>query len=110
MADVIKLVQGDEKPSILLTLTNDVDSLPIDLSASTTVVRIKFREAGTTALLSTITCTKIGTGATGEVTFNFAGGILDVDPGAYEGEIIVDYNSDVQTLYDVLRFRVRENF
>ena len=110
MADVIKLVQGDEKPTVLLTLTNDVDNLPLDLTASTTNVKLKFREAGTTTLLSTISTTKIGTGSGGQVTFNFAGGILDIEPGAYEGEIIVDYNSEVQTLYDVLRFRVRENF
>ncbi len=55
--DVIRLVEGDERPVIVLTLTDDNTGSPIDLSLSTTVVTIKFREAGTTTLLSTIsTC------------------------------------------------------
>jgi len=110
MADVIKLVQGDVKPTILLTLTNDIDNIPLNLALLSTAVRIKFREAGTTTLLSTINCTKVNSGLHGEVSFDFAGGVLDVDPGAYEGEIIVDYNGSTETLYDTIRFRVRENF
>ena len=46
----------------------------------------------------------------GKVQFNFANGVLDVDPGEYEGEIVVDQNGSLQTVYDVLRFRVRSNF
>jgi hypothetical protein len=109
-ADVIRLVEGDEKPVIVVTLTDDQTGSPIDLSLSTTVVTIKFREAGTTTLLSTITCTKISGGTTGQVQFNFTGGVLDVDPGMYEGEIVINFNGEVQTVYDTLRFTVRENF
>ena len=110
MADVIKLVKGDEKPVIILTLTDDVTAAAIDLSAGTTVVTVKFRARGSTTLLSTISTTKVSGGTTGKVQFDFSGGILDVAAGAYEGEIIVNYNSSIQTVYDTLRFRVRENF
>lgn len=108
--DVIRLVKGDERPVIVLTLTDDNTGSPIDLSLSTTTVQVKFREAGTTNLLSTISCSKLSGGTTGQVQFNFAGGVLDVDPGMYEGEIVISFNGDIQTVYDTLRFTVRENF
>lgn len=108
--DVIRLVEGDERPVIVLTLTDDNTGSPIDLSLGTTVVTIKFREAGTTTLLSTISTSKLSGGTTGQVQFDFTGGVLNVDPGMYEGEIVIDFNGQVQTVYDTLRFTVRENF
>jgi hypothetical protein len=108
--DVIRLVEGDERPVIVLTLTDDNTGSPIDLSLSTTVVTIKFREAGTTTLLSTISTSKLSSGTTGQVQFDFTGGVLNVDPGMYEGEIVINFNGQVQTVYDTLRFTVRENF
>ena len=110
MADVIKLVQGDAKPTILLTLTNDIDKQVLDLSNNSTAVYVKFREAGSETLLTTITCSKVNSGTGGQVSFDFAGGVLDVEPGAYEGEIVIDILGDTETLYDIIRFRVRENF
>ena len=108
--DVIRLVEGDEKPVIVLTLTDDLTGSPIDLSLGTTVVTIKFRESGTTTLLSTIATSKLSGGTTGQVQFNFTGGVLNVDPGMYEGEIVINFNGEVQTVYDTLRFTVRESF
>jgi hypothetical protein len=108
--DVIRLVKGDERPVIVLTLTDDVTGSPIDLSLANTLVTVKFRAAGTTTLLSTITCSKLSGGTTGQVQFDFLGGVLDVDPGMYEGEVVITFGVDVQTVYDTLRFTVRENF
>lgn len=108
--DVIRLVKGDERPVIVLTLTDDITNSPIDLSLSTTTIQVKFRKAGTTTLLSTINCSKLSGGTTGQVQFNFSGGVLDVDAGMYEGEIVISFNGDIQTVYDTLRFTVRENF
>jgi len=107
MAETIKVVQGDELPQIVLTLTDDTANSVLDLSLSTTSVSIKFRKKGSTTTLSTITTTKSTNGSDGKVTFNFAGGILNVDPGEYEGEIVINYNGSLQTVYDLLRFRVR---
>jgi hypothetical protein len=108
--DVIRLVQGDEKPLVIVTLTDDITNTPLDLSASTTTVQVKFRAQGGTTLLSTINCVKVNGGAAGQVQFDFTGGVLDVEPGAYEGEIVVSYNGDLQTVYETIRFRVRDNF
>jgi hypothetical protein len=108
--DVIRLVEGDEKPLIVLTLTDDITGTPINLSSASTSVSVKFRKAGTTTLLSTISCTKLSNGTTGQVQFGFSGGVLDVDAGAYEGEVIVNDNGTIQTVYETLRFTVRANF
>ena len=108
--DVIRLVEGDEKPLIVLTLTDDITGTPIDLSQATTTISVKFRKAGTTTLFSTISCSKLSGGTTGQVQFGFSGGVLDVDAGAYEGEVVVDYDGTVQTVYETLRFTVRANF
>ena len=109
MSDVIRLVQNDSRPEINLTLTDENTNLPIDLSAGTTTVVVKFRAAGSSTLLSTITCTKTDA-VNGKVSFNFTGGVLDVDPGQYEGEIEISYDGDTHTVFDLLRFRVRGEF
>ena len=42
--------------------------------------------------------------------FDFQGNVLNVNPGMYEGEIVVNYNGLLQTVFDTLRFTVRANF
>jgi len=108
--DVIRLVAGDEKPVVILTLTDDITGGVIDLSNSTTTISVKFRAAGTTTVLSTITFTKLRGGTTGQVQFDFNGDVLDVDAGQYEGENQISFNGQIQTVFDVLRFVVRDNF
>ncbi|NBP80056.1 hypothetical protein EBU58_04935 [bacterium] len=106
----IKLVQGDSLPYIKLTLTDPATGLPINVADADVVVRVYFRAAGSATVLSTITCEKVDGGATGIVRFNFANGELDVEPGAYEGEVELDFEGQVQTVYDVLKFNVRSQF
>ena len=108
MADIIKLVKGDELPQITLTLTDDISGSAVDLSVSTTSVSIKFKLKGSSTVLSTISTSKLTDGSDGKVYFDFSGGVLDVDPGEYEGEIVIDYNGSTQTVYDTLNFRVRD--
>lgn len=107
MSDVIRLVAGDDYPIIRLTLTDDVTGAAIDLSDGTTSVSVKFRVTGSTTILSTISCAKVSGGSTGIVQFDFTGDVLDVDPGSYEGDIVIDFDGSLQTVYDTLRFRVR---
>lgn len=107
MSDKIKLVQGDNRPYIRLTL-KDADGAAINLSGAT--VSVYFRAAGTTTVLATLACTLVSGGTTGQVTFNFPGTTLNVDPGLYEGEVTIDFGGEVQTVYDVLKFQVRQQF
>ena len=110
MADVIRLVKGNTKPDIIVTLTDDGTGDPIDLSLGSTSVSLKFRKQNTTTVLSTISCGKVSGGSTGKVQFDFAGGVLNVDPGMYEGEVTINFNGSLQTVYDLISFRVRDNF
>jgi len=107
MSRTIKLVRGDNRPYIRLSLT-DVDSEPVDLTAAT--VRVYFRAVGTTTVLSTLVCSIVGDPTGGVVVFNFPGSTLDVAPGLYEGEVEIDFGGEIQTIYDVLRFNVRDEF
>lgn len=108
MAEKIKLVQGDTRPQLQLTLTNEVDDAPIDLTDAAVVMR--FRQAGTTVVLDTLTGF-VTQPLLGKLVFLWNIGTLDVEPGDYEGEIEIAFPSlEVQTVFELLKFRVREDF
>lgn len=109
MAEKIKLVQGDTRPQLKITLTDESTGLPIDITGAT--CRLKFRAIGSTDLLDTLTGIVIN-GPAGEVVFNWSANTLNVDAGDYEGEIEVLFanNFGIQTVYDVLKFKIREDF
>ncbi len=111
MADTIRLVKGDAKPVVILTLTDESTDSPLDVSPSGTTVSVRFRKANTDTLLSTINCTNVTNGTDGKVQFDFSGGVLDnVDAGQYEGEVVVTTSgAGTQTVYELLSFRVRDN-
>lgn len=107
MSEKIKLVQGDNRPYIKLTLKNPDDTV-VDVSSATVVV--KFRAAGSTTTLTTITCSKPNNGTDGVVIFNFPGTTLSVPAGSYEGEVEINFGNEVATVYDILKFSVRAQF
>jgi hypothetical protein len=108
MSGKIKLVQGDTRPYIRLTL-KDADSAVINVSSA--VVKIKFRATGTNTTLFTITALKPNGGSDGVVVFGFPPGALNIEPGPYEGEIEIDFgDGEVQTVYDTLKFTIRAQF
>jgi len=106
MAERIKLVRNDNRPYITLTLTDPSTGSAINLTNTTVVVY--FRAAGSTTVLSTLTCT-LTDPTNGVCRFNFPGSALDVDAGAYEGEVEITFaGGDKQTVYEFLKFTVRE--
>lgn len=108
MADRIKLVQGDTLPYINIELIKS-DGTILDISDPTVSVDILFRAAGDTTTLSTIPTIKVGGGTTGQVRFNFDNGVLNVEQGSYEGEVVVNFGGgETQTIYDLLKFYVRQ--
>ncbi len=122
----LKLVQGDTRPQVKTVVKDDETGLPLDVSAAT--VRMLFRQAGNTLIQATLTGTLLtglenadGTintsapydvpGVGGRVVFPWVAGDLDCDPGDYEGEIKVTFaDSTTQSVYEPLKFRVREKF
>lgn len=110
MAEKIKLVQGDTRPAIVCTITDDTTGAPINITGCT--VRLKFRAAGATVLTATITGS-VTNGPSGQVVFFPASdpAMLQGAPGDYEGEIEITFvDTTVQTVYDLLKFKVREDF
>jgi hypothetical protein len=106
----VDLVAGDNLPFIGLQLTDAATGDPIDLSPTGTAAVVQFRHlngAGSPPL-ATINCSYVTDGTDGKITFNFPGDTLDVAPGQYEGQIVITFGSgNVQTVFDLLRFRVR---
>jgi hypothetical protein len=104
----IDLVAGDSLPSIALTLTNQTNGQPIDVSGATTV-NVLFRQAGT-ANGTPVPCTTVSGGADGRIQFALPSTVTSVTPGTYEGSIVIQFNNSQvgqQTVYDVLKFRIR---
>jgi len=109
MAEKIKLVQGDTRPQVKVTLTDDITGLPVEITGAT--CRLKFRAVGSSTLIDTLTGTILD-GVNGIVAFAWNQNTLSVDPGDYEGEIEVTFPSGqgVQTAYQLLKFSVRAQF
>lgn len=126
MADKILLVQGDTKPVIVIGLNDETSGDPIDVS--TAVTRLKFRAVGGTDVLATLIGVNIagkdnadGTvdysstwdvaGSGGRVQFPWNFGDLNQPAGDYEGEIEITFaDTSIQTVYDILKFKIREDF
>lgn len=110
MAEKIRLVQGDTRPTLVCTITDDVTGGPIGLQDAT--VKMKFRQAGTTTIRSTLTGA-VTNAAQGQVLFFWSDDptALNGEPGDYEGEIEITFaDGAVQTVYDLLKFKLREDF
>lgn len=109
MAEKIKLVQGDRnRPQIKAIVTDENTGAVIDLTGATAL--LKFRAVGATTLQASITG-YITAPLLGEVVFLMSQQALAGEPGDYEGEIEITYaNGDIQTVYDLLKFKVREDF
>jgi hypothetical protein len=110
MAEKIRLVQGDTRPNLVTTLTDSTNGSAINITGAT--VRLKFRAVGATTLKSTLTGT-VADGANGLVVFDWSDDptSLDGDPGDYEGEIEITFaDTTVQTVYDLLKFKLRQDF
>ena len=110
MAEKIKLVQGDvNRPQVQATITDENTGNIVDITGAT--VLLKFRKVGATALQDTITGT-VTDGAAGLVVFQMSELSMAGEAGDYEGEIQVTFASGggVQTVYDLLKFKMRQDF
>jgi len=108
MNEKIKLVANDTRPQLRLTLSDETTSQPIDLTGS--AVRLYFRQVGTETILDTLSGV-VTNPLGGEVIFMWKSGTLAVPAGDYEGEVeITDPLGGTQTMYELLKFKVREDF
>lgn len=103
---VTYLVQNDDKPDLIFTVTDSAGSA-VNLTSSS--VDFHFRELGSSALKNTghTTCT-ITDAANGICKYEWATGDLDTI-GIFEGELQVTYpTTKVQTVYTKFDFEIRE--
>jgi hypothetical protein len=110
MSEKIRLVRNDTRPAIVCTITDDTTGAAIDITLAT--VRLKFRAAGAETLTATVTGA-VTDGAAGEVAFYPASApeMLAGAAGDYEGEIEITFaDSQIQTVYDLLKFKIRQDF
>jgi|TARA_R100001530_G_scaffold88927_1_gene61925 hypothetical protein len=121
--ETINLVAGDTKPEINLTLKDSntaATGLTLDPDDSDTwaviditdpTVKVKFRLLGASTILDTMTCVKVAPYTDGACYMPWGATTLDVAAGTYEGEIELTYVSGaILTLYDRLKFKVRDDF
>lgn len=110
MAEKIRLVQGDTKPNLVVTLTDSISGAAINITGAT--VRLKFRPLGSETIRTTIVGSIVD-GANGIVVFQWVSEptSLTGDPGPYEGEIEITFDDGtVQTVYDLVKFQLRQEF
>lgn len=110
MTDKIKLVKDDTRPALVCNITDSTTGAAIVLTGAT--VRLYFRAIGATTLQATV-IGSITNGPNGQVTFYPASApaMLQGAAGDYEGEIEITFSdSTVQTVYDVLKFKLRDDF
>jgi hypothetical protein len=120
-SETIYLVQGDTLPQLKLIIRDqntaasgatldpedEATWAKVDLTSST--VRMKVREIGSTTIKDTIVGV-LTDPENGEVVFNFDADTLDTS-GIFEAE--VEYESSdgsIQTVYDLIKLQVREQF
>jgi hypothetical protein len=110
MTDKIKLVTNDTRPALVCNITDSTTGAVVVLTGAT--VRLYFRALGSDTLQATVTGS-VTNGATGQVTFYPASApaMLQGAAGDYEGEIEITFSDgQIQTVYDVLKFKLREDF
>ena len=121
--DTINLVAGDDKPELNFTLRDSntaVDGMTLDPDDTSTwkpidvtdqTIRVHFRALGGTEILDTMVCGKHAPYTDGKIFMQWNPTTLDVDAGTYEAEIeMEDSGGNKQTIFDKLKFKVRDDF
>jgi hypothetical protein len=120
--ETINLVQGDTKPELNFTIRDSataVSGKTLDENDSSTweiinianyVIKLKFKALNSSTVLFTESLAVISA-AGGTCSMIWPADSLDVAAGIYEGELeLTDGSSKVQTVYDKLKFKIREQF
>lgn len=106
----IRLVKNDTGPQIQLTLTDESTGLPINLSGATATLYMKSLATGTVVVSRPLTI-PTGTATQGIALVVWGASDLNQTPGDYDGEVEVLFSTGMrQTVYDVLKFRLRDQF
>ena len=120
-SETLDLVAGDTLPELTFTLKDsnkaatgvELDAQDPDtwevIDLTNCSVRLRLRKAGESTVSTTLTCT-VSDPTAGVCITDFSSGGL-TEAGTFEGELEVTFaTGGVQTVYDLIRIRVREDF
>ena len=120
--ETINLVQGDTKPQLNFTLRDSATAVAgktLDENDSSTweiinitgySIEFKFKAINSSTVLFT-EALGITSAAGGTCYMIWPTDSLDVAAGIYEGELqLTDGSDKIQTVYDKLKFKIREQF
>lgn len=106
---ILYLVQGDIGAQIKTTITREDTGNAVNMTDAT--VLLKFKKANTGNVLFTLTASALSDFENGEAIFIFSESNLAISSGDYVGEVCVNFDSgDVETVFEILNFVVREDF
>ena len=120
-SSTLNFVVGDTLPALDLALKdkntaasgsvldpeNSATWNPINITGAT--VKLRLRELGSTVISDTRTC--LITNATGGLCSTDFATTSFANAATYEGEVEINYaNGSVQTVFDLVRFKVRADF
>lgn len=119
-SQTLNLVAGDTLPNLVFTLrdrntaapgrtldaSDETSWAPINLTGAE--VRLRMREVGSSTILATLLCSIVDASG-GQAATDFSDGGLET-AGVFEGEIEITFDTGVQTVYDLIKFKVRGDF
>ena len=102
-------VMHAESSGCLVWVDEGIDDAPSPVDVSGGTVRVRIRQIGTETILKTITTT-ITDATNGKVAMTFPSDTFPA-AGVYEAEVeFTKSNNDIQTVVDLIKFNVREDF
>jgi hypothetical protein len=110
MSEKIKLVRNDTAPAIVVTIRDEVTGSTINISGAS--ARLYFRQLGAQELQATVIGTLLDP-ENGVCAFYPSANpdMLSGPAGDYQGEVEITYaDGTIQTVYTLLKFKVREDF
>lgn len=109
--EVIHLVKDDNGSQVECIIVRDNTNAPVNLTGATGL--LKFRKIKTTTILFILTNLvdeQIDLEA-GQAVFEFSAANLNLDAGLYEGEVEITFpNQNVETVFEIIQFQVRDDF
>jgi hypothetical protein len=108
-SQLVKLVSGDTRPVLVFQVRDRKTGNIVDLTDSSISVFMKFRERGSATTLQDIACEKTDP-ESGLCKMQWPKGSLDVEAGRYDGEVYVNFDGEIQSDYEIIKFKLREGF
>jgi hypothetical protein len=106
---LVKIVSGDTRPVLVFQIRDRKTGTVVDLTESSISVFMKFRQVGSSETLQDIACEKVDP-EQGVCKLQWPPGSLDIEAFRHEGEVYVNFDGEVQTDFEVVKFKVREGF